>query len=240
VIPPSPWHQLPSAPVKDALPNVRWQADDDTPASAATAALMLYVVLNFMARPVTLADGTAARVSEASYDALGDATGLSRSLIAGGLKRLQRLGLVTATGSAQKRSYVITGPHDRWFKLPCRAILRDGVLRPFTTFTMRTKHELHAMKLYLYLAAVRPNVSESTMVSYETIHQRIGVPENDIRRAINVLNASGLLINIDREYSRTLKVNEANKYHLTGHHDLVPRRLAPAADSGNSAGADFS
>lgn len=159
------------------------------------------------------------------------ASGLSRSLIAGGLKRLQRLGLMTITGSAQKRRYVITGPHDRWFKLPCRAILRTGVLGPFTTFTMRTKHELHAMKLYLYLAAVRPNISESTMVSYETIHQRTGVPENDIRRAINVLNASGLLLNIDREYSRTLKVNEANKYYLTGHRDLVTRRPAQPAEA---------
>ncbi len=215
----------------DVLARLRWQPDDDTPASAATAALMLYVVLNFMALPVTLADGTAVRMSEGSYDALGDATGLSRSLIAGGLKRLQRLGLMTITGSAQKRRYVITGPHDRWFKLPCRAILRDGVLRPFATFTMRTKHELHAMKLYLYLAAVRPNISESTMVSYETIHQRTGVPENDIRRAINVLNASGLLINIDREYSRTLKVNEANKYYLTGHRDMVPRRPAQPAQA---------
>lgn len=239
MIPPSPWHQLPSAPVMAALADLRWQPDHDTPASAATAALMLYVVLNFLARPTTLADGSATRVSEASYDALGDATGLSRSLIAGGLKRLQRLGLVTATGSAQRRGYVITGPHDRWFKLPCRAILRDGVLRPFTTFTMRTKHELHAMKLYLYLAAVRPNVSESTMASYERIHERTGVPENDIRRAINVLNASGLLINIDREYSRTLKVNEANKYYLTGHYELVPRRQAAKA-GGDTATADFS
>ena len=57
------------------------------------------------------------------------------------------------------------------------------------------------------------------------------MPENDIRRAINALNASGLLINIDREYSRTLKVNEANKYYLTGHCDLVPRRPAQPAEA---------
>jgi hypothetical protein len=59
------------------------------------------------------------------------------------------------------------------------------------------------------------------------------VPENDIRGASNALNASGLLINIDREYSRTLNVNEANKYYLTGHHDLVP----PAGAAGESSGA---
>ena len=57
------------------------------------------------------------------------------------------------------------------------------------------------------------------------------MPENGIHRAINALNASGLLINIDREYSRTLKVNEVNKYYVTGHRDLVQRRQAQPAEA---------
>lgn len=47
---------------------------------------------------------------------------------------------------------------------------------------------------------------------------------------MNALNANGLLINMDREYSRTLKVNEANRYYLTGHRRLVPRRPAEAQE----------
>jgi hypothetical protein len=147
-------------------------------------------------------------------------TGLSRSLIASGLKRLVELNLITLSGSAQKRRYWITGPHTRWFKLPCQAIVKQGMVGPFKTFTLRSKHELHALKLYLYLAACRENQSPYTMVSYETIHARTGISERDIRRAISLLINSGLLENVDRVFSKTLKVNEPNKYYLAGSHRL--------------------
>lgn len=76
---------------------------------------------------------------------------------------------------------------------------------------------------------MRWNATPYTMTSYETIHVRIGMPKRDVRLAISLLISSGLLINIDREFSRTLKVNEANKYYLTGNRDLFPRELTPAA-----------
>lgn len=229
MIRPSAWHRLPSKPVLAALPALRWQPEDDMPAAAATAALMLYVVLNFQARSEVQAEGITTMVGYATYEELGEAAGLSRSLIASGLKRLQALGLITPEGSPQRRRYVITGPHDTWFKLPCRVILQRGAIAPFTTFSLRSKHELHAMKLYLYLAASRPNPNAFTMVSYERIHERTGIAERDIRRAISILIGSGLLINVDREFSRQLRVNEANKYYLTGHFELFPRAAATQA-----------
>jgi hypothetical protein len=150
-------------------------------------------------------------------------------MVADGLRRLQLTGLVTPHGSPQRRSYLLTGPHEKWFKLPCCSVGKDGVIRPFTTFRLRSKHELHALKLYLYLAAVRSNASAFTMASYETIHERSGIPERDIRRALALLISSGLLINIDREFSQALKVNEANKYYLTGHADLFLGQQAATA-----------
>lgn len=226
---PSPWRRAPSEPVRAALNGLRWQPEGNLPASASAAALMLYVALLFQARSEAQEDGSVAVAAVATYDELEKATGLSRSLVSDGLKRLQLTGLITPQGSAQRRSYLITGPHDRWFKLPCRAILGSGVIKPFATFNLRSKHELHALKLYLYLAAARPNADGFTMVSFERIHERTGISERDIRRAVSLLISSGLLINVDREFSRTLKVNEANKYYLTGHFDLMPREAVTAA-----------
>ena len=224
-----PWFRAPSEPVRAALPLLRWQPEGDLPAATSAAALMLYVALLFHARTETTEDGTLAMTAQATYDALETATGRPRAMVADGLKRLHLTGLMTPQGSAQRRSYVLTGPHEKWFKLPCRAVVKDGVIRPFTTFNLRSKHELHALKLYLYLAAVRSNANPFTMASYEMIHERINIPERDIRRALSLLISSGLLINIDREFSHALKVNEANKYYLTGNGDLFLRPPPPAA-----------
>jgi len=216
MIRPLPWHRLPSQPVTEALAALRWQTENGAPPSAGIAALMIYVALNFVAHAALADDGADGVVAEATYPELSEMTDLSRSLIAHGLKRLTALNLITISGSAQKRRYWITGPHTRWFKLPSQAIVKQGVIGPFKTFTLRSKHELHALKLYLYLASCRDNKKPFSMVSYEMIHERTGISERDIRRAISLLISSGLLENVDREFSHTLKVNEANKYYLTG------------------------
>lgn len=233
MIRPLPWRALPSEPVKAALPKLRWQIENGLPPSAGIAALMLYVALNFVAREEATEDGGEGVAAAATYTELGEITGLSRSLIADGLSRLSDLGLTTASGSPQKRRYWITGPHTKWFKLPCQAVLKAGAIAPFHTFTLRTKHELHALKPYLYLASCRDNKTPFSMASYETIHARTGIAERDIRRAISLLIGSGLLINIDREYSHLLKVNEANKYYLSGSNALHK----PAAAAGVRAPA---
>lgn len=219
-----PWYRVPSEPLRVALASLRWQPEGELSAATSAAALMLYVALLFQARIETQDDGSSAMIAQATYDELEAATGRPRAIVANGLRRLQLIGLVTLQGSPQRRRYLLTGPHEMWFKLPCRSIVKDGVIRPFTTFTLRSKHELHALKLYLYLASVRSNIFPYTMASYETIRDRINIPERDIRRALALLISSGLLSNIDREFSRTLKVNEANKYYLTGHADLLPRQ----------------
>lgn len=224
-----PWRRAPSDPLRAALPALRWQPEGELAAATSAAALMLYVALLFQSRIETQESGALVMVAHATYDELELATGRPRATVADGLKRLQLTGLVTLQGSAQRRSYVLTGPHEKWFKLPCRSIVKEGVIRPFTTFALRSKHELHALKIYIYLAAVRSNADPFTMASYETIHQRTGIPERDIRRALALLISSGLIVNIDREFSRTLKVNEANKYYLTGNLDLVRQAASPAS-----------
>ena len=188
-----------------------------TPA-AETAALMLFVALNFMASTWTDEEGRFVAVAEGSYVDLGEATGLSRKLISAGLRRLVELELITRDGSHQKRRYKVAWPEEhRFFKLPCQAILDGKAIAPFRHFKLRSKHELHAMKLYLYFAAIRVNDNLFSMASYETIHEKIGIPERDVRKAVSFLINSDLLASVDRSHNNLLSKNEPNKYYLTGY-----------------------
>lgn len=211
------WRRLPSDTVLAALRHFTWQRIDDLSAAAGTAALMLYVALLFMAEERPNDPIVIGSVAGTSYDALGEATGLSRSLISQGLQRLQALKLITSEGSRQKRRYGIVWNGGRWSKLPCQAIVSGGAIRPFKNFTLRSKHELHAMKLYLYLAAVRPRDTVYSVASYETIFERIGIPERDIRKAISLLIGCGLLASVARDHEEGERSYGPNKYFLTGY-----------------------
>jgi hypothetical protein len=224
-----PWCAVPSEAIVAALPKLRWQAADGAPASANAAALMLYVALNFAAEAETTEDGQHLGRASVSYAELGHISGLSRKLIAAGLKRLVTLGLISPTGSDQKRGYVIPWASSRWFKLPCRAILADGKIAPFQHLTLRSKRDLHALKLYLYLASIRDNRFPFSMASHQKIHERIGIPENEIRRAHSLLTSVGLLAGIDQEFRDIEKVNEPNKYYLTGFQSLIVRGIQEAS-----------
>ena len=154
----------------------------------------------------------------ATYSELGTLTGLSRALIAAGLKRLVELNLIAADGSNQERVYLILGNGGRWFKLPCLALFDEGRITPFHQLTLRGKLDLHALKLYLHFASVRDNRRLFSMASHEVIHARTGIPESDIRRAHSLLTSVGLLAAIEREYKGVVeKTNQPNKYYLRGH-----------------------
>jgi len=238
VIKPSRWHRLPTAPVVAALPQMIWSRADGAQPAAETAALMLFIALNFMASTSTDEQNQFHAVAEGTYVDLGEATGLSRALISAGLQRLQALGLIAPEGSHQKRRYKITWPAEhRFFKLPCQAITNGNVIVPFKNFTMRSKHELHALKLYLYFASIRGNYVAYSMASYETIFDRTRIPERDIRRAISVLIGAGLLEGVDREHSQTRGVNEPNKYYLKGYAALIGQRQGQAGEAATAPGA---
>ncbi|QVN17101.1 helix-turn-helix domain-containing protein [Burkholderia pyrrocinia] len=221
----SQWHRLPSAPVLAALPQMKWSTADGAKPAGETAALMLLVALNFMATAWLDEQGRYVAIAEGTYVDLREATGLSRALISAGLQRLVALGLIAPEGSHQKRRYKINWPEEhRFFKLPCHAIVAGNVIKPFAHFTMRSKHELHAMKLYLYFAAIRSNHNYFSMASYETIFERTGISERDIRKAISLLIGTGLLVGINRDHNHILTKNEPNKYYLTGYPALVQQK----------------
>lgn len=215
-----PWVPVPTTGLVDVLKEMRWQRQGSTSAAQDVAALMVYVVLLFIRQK---------QVADITYDQLQHATGLSRSLICQGLKRLESVELILCSGSKQKRQYVFPSPpaDSRWFKLPCRAVMTDDGVVAFKTFTLRSKHELNALKMYLYLANVRDRKTLYTEASYETIYKRLAIPERDIRRAINVLNTSGLLARVNRESDPENSSWGPNKYFLKGYADIG--RPAPNA-----------
>jgi hypothetical protein len=235
-----PWHKMPSLSTLQALPKIQWSSDDGLAPASSTVALMVYVILHFSADEV-IEHGVwdmplKKLVATASYDQLMSATGgRSRSLISDALPRLERLGLITREGSNQKRRYVLK-VEARWFKLPCQAIVQHGVVVPFKNFTLRSRHELNALKLYLYLAARRDNVKVFSLASYENISSNTGVPERYIPKALNILAVTNLLHDVkqERDASRDQGYGP-NHYYLTGHKQLTFAALvqqtstAPAA-----------
>ena len=194
-----------------------------SPASG-TAALMLYVSLLFMSEKLLETDhfgiSVTKHVASASYNDLEEATNLSRSMISQGLTRLINLKLINRVGSHQQRRYELAWSEGGWFKLPCQAIVSSGVILPFKNFTMRSRHELDALKIYLYLAARRPNHKPFSMASYETISESVKVTERHIRKALVTLSLCGLLVDIRRNHEDEEKVYGPNMYYLTGHRHL--------------------
>lgn len=232
-----PWVQMPCVGLNEFLNQLSWKKNQDGSAAKDVAALMIYVVFlivrtqediqkpidfpEFLLLPPDTITSIIENVAVITYEQLEQATGLSRSLIQQGLSRLVELGQIISRGSNQKRTYIIKWPSGRWAKLPCRAIAKASGIMPFKTFSMRNKHELNALKLYLYLATIRDGTSYHSEVSYELINTRLGIQERDIRRAINILIAADLLAQVNRENNRIESTAWGpNKYYLNGYRDL--------------------
>lgn len=163
-------------------------------------------------------------IARASYDELSHAAGgVSRRLVGDGPDRLEKLGLLTKVGSHQHRRYELTESDGGWFKLPCQAIVRNGVVVPFQQFKLRSQVELFALKVYLYLAARRSNLYPCSLASYEKISKGTGVSERNIRQALVFLQLSGLLQDVRRERNNRDEDKTAygpNIYYLNGHASL--------------------
>ncbi|MCP6612311.1 helix-turn-helix domain-containing protein, partial [Klebsiella pneumoniae] len=81
-----------------------------------------------------------------------------------------------------------------WCKIPVRAITSEGghAITPFEDLKLRRKVELHALKIFIYLASVRDNYTEYSLASYQTISSAVGITEKDIQRALALLSLVGL------------------------------------------------
>lgn len=179
------------------LKSLRWKGAEK---SDYVAALMLYIALiHHTDDQHEEYESTTVRVS---YSGLENTTGLSRPKVSNGLSLLISRGLIFRDSSkGTTNEYRITN-YDKnggWRKLPVRGLYKGDIqIDAFKDFTLRSKVELNALKLYFLLIALRNNATGYTKVSYEKIHERIGIRKDDIKPAISRLINVGL-INLDKK-----------------------------------------
>ena len=141
------------------------------------------------------------------------------------------LGIITVAGTQRKRLFVIdwTG-NARWYKVPCRAHIANGVIKAFADFALRNRVELDALKIFLYLANVRDSSKPFSLANYEKIHEKTGVSRPQIRRALAFLIQTRLIANVHRENDQGSNHYGPNQYFLEGYRDLFVGLTIPASD----------
>lgn len=223
-----PWKAMPCQWIRDeGLKAFGWGPSAPVSRAEATAALMIWVALvTHTEQPEERHTLPNALEVELTYNALEDITGLSRALVDRGIDALVRLDLVGKVKEGRKSVYILTGyAPGQWVKLPSRALFRSKgkELEPFMSFTKRSRVELNALKLYLYLASSRDGDLEYSMATYKRIHDRTGIPMEDIARAISFMESSGLVARVERAQIEGEKHKQPNRYYLTGYKDLRVR-----------------
>jgi hypothetical protein len=193
--------------------------------SIGTASLTLYFTLCHHAEVFHPSANNPVSVARITYTKLAELGSLSRKLVSSGLNKLEAVGMITRVGSRHFGAYQLNGlvKGKAWVKLPGKPLLSDGGTRfsPFECFKLRNKHELNAMKLYLYYAAIRDAATPYSEASFETICSKTGVAERFIPAANSLLLSSRLLDRITKEAKPGAKKNEPNKYYMTGYQVLV-------------------
>ena len=153
------------------------------------AALRVYTVL---AQRLRDADG----VVRASYEALTENANLSRASVSAGLRLLEDEKLLDAgTTAGGKGRYRFLGydPKKGWAKLPAQKLYDGSQFRPFKTWHMRSPVELHAMRLYLLIAARRDTRLNEAFLTYEKIHEMTGMRDEQITAGLSFLSASSMV-----------------------------------------------
>ncbi|NUL39722.1 ArsR family transcriptional regulator [Kosakonia sacchari] len=227
-----PWVKLPSKFVlDDRLKELLWTHDKIGKPSHKVAGLKLYIALSMLAkqeeRYSDLVESYISSYSaQATYQELAELTALSRASIAAGIEVLVTLQLLTVRLDGRKNIYVFPGFNGSgdWCKMPCRALLsRDGKrIEAFYKLKLRSKIELYALKMFIYICAVRDNSSSYTSASFEKINMKTSIPESDIPRTHAYLSGIGLIALVEkrREGVGNTKKNPPNAYYVTGYNDL--------------------
>ncbi|KJZ52487.1 hypothetical protein [Pseudomonas marginalis] len=128
------------------------------------------------------------RSAVVSYNDFETLTGLSRPMIAKGIRTLEDKKIL-AIETAHTHRYTVNEVEDKnWAKIPFDLLslrLRD--------LGNRGAVRLAALKIYVLLAARRNNNYDWTALTYEQICAHTGVRRGDIRAALSELYSLGLL-----------------------------------------------
>jgi hypothetical protein len=223
------WVRLPNRWIEDkGLRAIRWTERG----AQNIAGLMLLVAL---AHRIDQEFGGA----RATFDDLHAATGLSRTLIAGGLQMLTDAGRIERVG---KSEFALPDfePGANYAKLPVKRLYDGDEIVAFQAFTLRNRAELDALKLYLLFASRRDRHANLTNLSYDKIDAYAGMDRARIKRAIDLLVVRNL-IRVDQRPSRISELGMSHGYRLTGLDDYVHAGTRGRGDTVSAADdIDFS
>lgn len=181
------------------------------------AALMVYIVLVHHVNDHDSISAGGKGTVTLSYDKLCDLTGVSRTKVSKGLKVLESVSMIEKGFIGRANVYSITNflCKSGWAKLPAKGLYDKGMSRveAFASFKLRSKIELHALKIYLVIAAFRNNTTNHTQLSYEKISEYSFVQKNDIKSALSLLVANKL-IQVDSIPTELNEFSTSNVYRL--------------------------
>lgn len=200
----------------EVIQSLNWRRNELGRPAGKTAALMIYIAITMKA-----SEEAGMRPVKITYSRLSEMTGVSRELVREGITILEKLEMVSVEKVGRNNIYTLINKRSKggWCKIPVKPIMtEDGkVISPFKELRLRRKIELHAIKIFLYLASVRDNHTEFSLASYERIRKAIGISDKDISRALALLSIIGLLARVSSEKAEDNKVNQPNRYYLVGY-----------------------
>jgi DNA-binding transcriptional ArsR family regulator len=210
---PQSWIKLPSQWIeKSGLKDFRWARGEGADNLAALMALTV------ISHHIDAGSG----VARLTYDALCNMASLSRAKLSSGLGILAERGLIEREPEGRS-TYLLANynPEIGWAKFPAAGLYRHGTVAAFTEFRLRLPAELEALKLYFLFASRRNRYTNMANITYDTIEEYSGVARNNIKRALSVLAANGL-VHVEHVSSGTYEDGIANAYRLahldTRHH----------------------
>ena len=212
------WSRMPSYWLRDEeslpLAAMKWVGGNK---SDQIAALMIYIALTHNASDKPSAGNPEIGISKLTYSEIGEITGLSRAKIAGGLKVLFELEVVSSIGIGRNNVYKIVNyeAHGGWAKLPAKGLYSKDFskIEVFHKFHLRTKNELNALKLYLIIVALRNDATNYAQVGYDKLSRYTGIHRSEIKSALSLLINMGL-IQVDSATSEINQFATVNMYRL--------------------------
>jgi hypothetical protein len=200
------FRMLPSWWVRDDLALKRFKGGRHSGNSIAALKILLAITV------MCELNGMSARVP---YSVLMRITGLSRPMLPRGIGLLEDLRLIQVDRTGHGSTYqLMTSPADLgWAKVPCVKV--QEVLPGLPN---KGEAGLSALKIYIYLLAVRPNPVKHVFASYKKIRSCTGLQQKWVRPGLDIL-FSHLLIHIQKveELDEMAAIGKAkNKYTVQG------------------------
>lgn len=206
-----------------------WQADPlfhtkirAAPIGDAIAALKLYIGLCLKANYGERATLPSTGCAKQSITKLCELVDLSRPMVIRGLRLLEQWNVIEVLGgrpAVYRIKEYETAKY--WTKLPKTYIFGgstryENQARAFWDMGCRGRHVLHALQLYLYMAAIRDRHTSRATVSYVQIGNVLGLTKNNVSRAITVLTANDLITVRQAEGMSDTSRTPTNAYWLRG------------------------